>query len=207
MKKIIALFIAFAGAVAAFAQTPDEIVARMSEEMDKHEHDGLAMTVDIRLPILGTMSTETYSLGKKIRLTADMAGVKVVTWSDGQTKWTYSSDKNEIEIENEDANHPTESQGDTQMLSNITDGYDVSIKKDTPEAWYIQCRKSRSNKNKDDPKTMDLVVYKESYLPASLSASMSGVKVTMRDFVFGVTEQQVTFNPADYPGATIVDKR
>ena len=86
MKKIIALFIAFAGAIAAFAQTPDEIVARMSAEMDKHEHDGLAMTVDIRLPILGTMSTETYSLGKKIRLTADMAGVKVVTWSDGQTK-------------------------------------------------------------------------------------------------------------------------
>jgi hypothetical protein len=36
---------------------------------------------------------------------------------------------------------------------------------------------------------------------------MSGMTLTMHDFVFGVNERQVTFNAADYPSATIVDKR
>ena len=207
MKRIITLFVTLAGALTAFAQTPEEIISRMDAEMQKHQNGGLAMTVDVRLPILGSMVTKTWTLGDKICMKADMYGQEIVTWSDGKTKWTYTSEKNEIEIANEDPNHPTESEGDAEMLSGITDGYDVSIKQETNEAWYITCKKSRSNKDKDAPKSMDLVVAKGSYYPVSLSATLSGVMLTMKDFAFGVTEKQVTFDRSAYPDARIIDRR
>lgn len=34
-----------------------------------------------------------------------------------------------------------------------------------------------------------------------------GVRVTMRDFAIGVTEEEVRFDPSKYPNAKIVDKR
>ena len=49
---------------------------------------------------------------------------------------------------------------------------------------------------------------KGTYLPIQLSARMSLlVTMTLHDISFGVTEEQVTFNPADYPGVKIKDKR
>ena len=48
---------------------------------------------------------------------------------------------------------------------------------------------------------------KGTYWPVSLSTSMTGASVTMRDISFGVTEKQVTFDANQYPGATIIDKR
>jgi outer membrane lipoprotein-sorting protein len=93
------------------------------------------------------------------------------------------------------------------MFSGITDGYDVTLKKETADAWYFLCKKSKTNTDKDDPKSIDLVVAKGTYYPVSLKAKLSGVTMTLRDVSFGVTEQQVTFNPKDYPTATIVDKR
>ena len=57
------------------------------------------------------------------------------------------------------------------------------------------------------PKKMTLIVAKGTYMPVSLSASVSLMTITMRDLSYGVTEKQVTFNPEDYPNATIVDKR
>ena len=60
---------------------------------------------------------------------------------------------------------------------------------------------------KDDPKTMDLIVEKGTYNPKSLSAKLKGITITMRDLAYGIPESRVTFNPADYPTAIIVDKR
>ena len=100
-----------------------------------------------------------------------------------------------------------EPQGDMAMFEGITKGYDVKIKKETPAAWYIRCKKSKSNKDKNDPKTMDLVVSKADYMPLSLSAKISMVTITMRGVDYNITEEMATFNPADYPTATIVDKR
>ena len=56
-------------------------------------------------------------------------------------------------------------------------------------------------------KRMDLVVAKETYWPVSLSTSVTAASVTMRDISFGITEEQVTFNPKEFPQATIVDNR
>jgi len=54
---------------------------------------------------------------------------------------------------------------------------------------------------------MDLVVSKATYLPISTTVKEKGVTVTMRDYAIGVTEEQVTFDPAKYADAKIIDKR
>ena len=192
-------------AVMAFAQTPEEIVARMEQEMEKHEKEGLVMVIDVKIPILGTMSTTSYSLGDKTRVEGEMAGVRFITWSDGKTQWTYNKKENTVEIENEKPG--TESESDAEMFSGITDDYDVSIKKETADAWHLLCKKSKNNTDKDAPKTIDLVISKKNYYPLSLSTKMSGVSMNLHGISFGVTEKQVTFNAADYPTAKIVDKR
>ena len=59
MKKLLSIFSFLAFAAIAVAQTPQEIISRMEAELDKHENDGVVMTVDVKIPIIGTMSTKT----------------------------------------------------------------------------------------------------------------------------------------------------
>ena len=208
MKRILALLTACAFALAAYAQTAEEIMAKMGEVMEQvGEESGLRMTMDIKIPILGTMSTKAWSLGDKMRMEAEMMGKKLRTWQDGETEWTYDSDANTITIEKQDTSKKSEEKENMEMFQNATEGYDVSIGKETSTTWTIKCRKNRSNTNKDDPKNMEIVVAKGTYYPVSLSAKVDMVTVTMRDLKFHVTEKEVTFNKAEYPGATIIDKR
>ena len=208
MKKLLSIiaFIAFAGV--AIAQTPEEIISRMEAEMAKHdEKEGLAMTMDMKIPILGTFSSRTYTLGDKYRIEVSEDGKQTISWSDGKTDWTYSSEKNEIEIKKHEVKEKTETEGDAKMFSGITDGYDVKLDKETSDTWQFLCKRSKSNPDKDAPKKMTLIVAKGTYMPISLSAKVSAITITMRDLSYGVTEEQVTFNPKNYPTATIVDKR
>lgn len=193
-------------AFVAFAQTPEEIFARMEAEIDKHEHEGVVMTVDVKVPLLGTMSTKVYSLDDKTRMEVTMKGLRFITWDDGVTEWTYNSKTDEIEIKKVDAKN-SEPEGDVGMFEGLTDGYDITLKKETADTWDFVCKKSKHNSDKDAPKTIDLVVAKRTYYPVSLKTTISGVTMTLRDISFGVTEKQVTFNPKDYPTAKIVDKR
>lgn len=208
MKKLLSIiaFIAFAGI--AIAQTPEEIISRMEAEMAKHdEKEGLAMTMDMKIPILGTFSSRTYTLGDKYRIEVSEDGKQSITWSDGKTDWTYSSEKNEIEIKKHEVKEKKENEGDAKMFDGITDGYDVKLDKETPDTWQFLCKRSKSNPDKDAPKKMTLIVAKGTYMPISLSAKVSAITITMRDLSYGVTEEQVTFNPKNYPNATLVDKR
>ncbi len=208
MKKLIAIISFIALATAAMAQTAEEIVSRMEAEMSKHdESEGFAMTMDVKIFIIGTISSRSYVLGDKMRVEANRDDNTFVTWSDGTTDWTYDSNKNEIEITNAKPREKSETDGDTKLFKGITDGYDIKIDKETATEWHIRCKRSRSNPDKDAPKRMDLVVSKGTYWPVSLSTSMAGASVTMREISFGVTEKQVTFDAKQYPGATIVDKR
>ena len=116
------------------------------------------------------------------------------------------ADVGTVEIKNVDPSKKDENDN-SEMFENITEGYDVSIDKETADAWYILCKKSRTNKDKDAPKTMDLVVSKGSFYPISLTAKVSGITLTLRDISFGVSESQVTFDAKNCPGATIEDKR
>ena len=207
MKRILSFLVAFFGAVAAFAQTPEEILARMEQVMESYKDKGLYMVLEMKIPIIGTASTQAWSLGDKSKMVVSSFDEKSIVYLDGKTQWTISPGKNEIEITNQTNTSNSNPQGNTEMLSGVTDGYDVSLKNETSEVWNFVCKKSKSNKNKDDPKTMEVSVSKKNYQPTRLSAKASGITITMRDFAFDVTEKDVTFRQSDYPGATIVDKR
>ncbi len=66
MKRLIALFALIAWVIPALAQTPEEILSRMEEAVSQHESDGVVMTIDIKIPLLGTLSTTAWSLGDKM---------------------------------------------------------------------------------------------------------------------------------------------
>ena len=69
----------------------------------------------------------------------------------------------------------------------------------------VSCKKD--NKDKDDPKRIDLAVSKATYLPVYMKTKAKGIKISMENFKLGVNETEVTFNPADYPNAKIIDER
>lgn len=211
MKKLISFIFSIVVAAVAMAQTPEEIVSRMEAEMDKHDNsEGLAITIDLKIPIVGSMSTRSYTLGDKIRMEATNKGNKIITWIDGDTEWDYNAEKNEVEIkkkEIKDSEKSKEDDDDTKLFKGVTDGYDVTLDKETDTEWHFLCKRSRKNKDKDAPKKMELVIKKGTYMPVSLSTRLSGVSMTLRDIEFGVTDEQVTFNPEEFPTATIIDKR
>jgi len=203
-KSLVSLFAALLTASALLAQTPEEIIARMNQETDRFDKEGVSMVMDMKLPILGTFSTQMYTLGDKYKGVIDVKGETAITWSDGVTNWDYDASKNELTIKNAKR---SDAEGSMSALNGITEGYDVKLKKETDEAWYFVCTKLKTNTKKDDPKKMDLVVSKSTYLPISHSATMKGVTVTLRDFVVGVTEEDVTFDASQYPDAKIIDER
>lgn len=191
------------------AQTAQEIVDKMDQVMaDVNPDDGMTMVMEMKMPIIGTVATHVLSLGDKMRMDIGKGKDVLITWEDAFTEWTYDAEKNQITIKNRAADATSEADENMKMFDGITAGYDVSIRKETPTEWHIRCKKNRNNKEKDDPKTMDLVVEKGTYMPLSLSAKVSMVTVTMRNLAFGtVTEKDVTFDPAAYPTAKVVDER
>ena len=206
-RTIITLFAALFAATALWAQTPEEILARMDQEVARFEKEGVNMIMDIKLPLLGTYSTDMHILGDMYKATLRVKDETSITWSDGITTWDYDSSDNELTITPAKPKEETDAQSNMKMLDSVTEGYDVKLKKETAEAWEFVCTRSKTNPNKDDPKKMNLVISKTTYLPISVSASEKGVRITMRDFTIGVTEEQIRFDPSKYQNAKIVDKR
>ena len=209
MKKFLALITGLAIGFAAFAQSAEEILARMEKVMEpSSKADAIAMTMEMKIPILGTMGTRVYTYGDKSKMVIEAAGKEGITWMDHKSRvsWNYLKEKNTVTIENMKPDEKSESD-DAEMFKGVAEGYDVSIRKETDKCWYIACKKSRTNPNKDDPKNMEIVVAKGTYMPVSLSAKTSGITMTMKDIDLNVTEADVTFDPSAYPGVTIEDKR
>lgn len=205
MKKIFfSIAATFTFLVTAWAQTPEEILAKMDKAMEAAETAGLSMVMDLKIPILGTTTATMYMLGDKVRTETSLLGHKLITFSDGVTEWEYESKSNELTIKKAPAD---DSSPEAEMFEGITDGYDVTLKNETADAWYLLCKKSKDNIDKDDPSKMDLVVSKKTYLPISLSAKMQGVRLTLRDVVVGVDEKLLDFRVEDYPDAKIIDQR
>ena len=209
MKKILYILVTLVlSSVSVFAQTPEEIIAQMDQVMEKHEaKDGFAMVMEMKIPILGTFASAVKSWGDKMRMEMDVKGEQMITYIDGDTEWDYNVKEKVIKIKKRDVTKKTKEEENMKMFQSATEGYDVSISKETDKAWFLRCKKNRSNTNKDDPKNMDLVIAKGTYMPISLSAKVSGIPITMRDLDFNVTEKDVTFNQADYPGVKVVDER
>ena len=209
MRRILCCLLAgMLAASALFAQTPEEIIAQMNQATSRFDSEGFSMVMDIKIPLLGTFSSKMYTLGDKYKAILEVKGKKMITWSDGITDWDYDEPNNEITITRASpSGGDTGAEGSLSALDGITDGYDVKLKKETADAWYFHCTKSKTNTKKEDPKSMDLVVSKTTYLPISTSVSEKGVKVSLHDFVVGVTEKEVTFNLSDFPNAKVTDKR
>ena len=203
-RHILLVLLLLSGAVAGYAQTAEEILTKMEEVMDKHdESEGLAMKIAMKFPIIGTVSTKMYSRGEKTKITGKMVGRDMTTWSDGVTDWMLI--EGELTISN--AKNESDDDADLSMFEGIVNGYDVSIKKQDAEAWYLRGKKNKSNTDKDAPKSMDIVVQKGTYYPLKLSASMSGVSITITELTYGVSEEEVTFHPENYSIVKTIDKR
>ena len=210
MRKILCTFLALVWASATFAQTGLEIVNRMNEMLASHESDGNIFYIDIKMPIVGSITTKTMSLGDKARMEFNVSEIDVITYMDQTTQWMYTPGNNEVIITGATAksNNPAvDSAMDMGMFDDIADGYDISIKSENLVKWELACKKKKKNPDKDAPKNITIEVRKETYQPLSFSTKIMGVTLTMRDFSFGVTQDQVTFNPDDYPGLKITDKR
>ena len=207
MKRIICTIILALCAVFAMGQTPAEILSRMNKEMQKHQDDGLYMVMDVRVPLIGKMTMKVYSLGDKSREEARILGHIIITWREGATEWEYDSADNELTIKTLEKVKKSKSDGSMKVLGKTDSGYDFKIVEETDTEWLLRGKRNDENEDEDSPKNIDIRVAKGSYLPLGFSVKMSGTKMNLRDITYGVTESQVTFNPADYPDAKIVDKR
>lgn len=198
-------------AMAAFAQTGTEIIDRMNERINSRSGDGISLVVDVKIPVLGAVATKTAVLGEKRRLDVKMKEHNVITFSEKDTIWIYTEETNSIIISNDSvmAQSKSSNQGgmSVDMFGDLTEGYDITIKSENLVKWELACKRKRSNKDDDAPKNITLEVRKETYEPISMSAKMMGINCTMHDFKFGISEKEVTFNEADFPGVTIVDNR
>jgi len=198
-------------AMAAFSQTGAEIIDRMNERINSRSGDGISLVVDVKIPVLGAVATKTAVLGEKRRLDVKMKEHNVITFSEKDTIWIYTEETNSIIISNDSvmAQAKSSNQGgmDVDMFGDLTEGYDITIKSQNLVKWELACKRKRSNKDDDAPKNITLEVRKETYEPISMSTKMMGINCTMHDFKFGISEKEVTFNEADFPGVTIVDNR
>lgn len=191
-----------------FSQTPEEVVELMNAEIRKGESLGMSFDFVMSIPILGEFKTTNYTLGDKLKIDMSDKDKKKINWNDGTTEWEYDSEKNEVKITNAKPREKNENSGDTELVTGVNEGYDLSFDRKTDaNAWYIVCKKNKSNKDKDDPKRIDLAVSKADYSTIYMKTKLKGITISMENFKIGVTEKDVTFNPADYPTAKIIDER
>ena len=211
MKRIF-LIICFIGAMAASmnlrAQTPEEVVERMNTELRKGDSLGKTFDLVMSIPIIGTFRSTNSILGDKLRVEVMQNGNRFIAWTDATTSWEYDSEKNEVKITNKKPTENTDKTNDTGLVTSVSEGYNLSFDKKTDdEVWYIVCKKNRSNKDKDDPKRIDMAISKADYSLIYTKTKSKGIGISMENIKIGVTEAQVTFNPADFPGAEIIDER
>ena len=211
MKRIF-LIIFFVGAMMApmnlRAQTPEEVVERMNAEIRKGDSLGMSFDFMMSIPILGEFRSTNYTLGDKLKIELLAKDKKVTSWNDGITEWEYDTEKNEVKITNAKPRENKANSGDTNLITGVSEGYDLSFdRKTNDKVWYIVCKKNKSNKDKDDPRRIDLAVSKADYSTIYMKTKAKGIGISMENFHIGVTEKDVTFNPADYPNAKIVDER
>ena len=188
-------------ALAVFAQTPNEIVAQMEAVMAQHQDEGVIMTMEMKLPGMDAVSAKVYTLGKKTHTIID--GNKSYMWTDETTSWSYDPGQNQLTISPVSSSSGVQTDG--AMFSDISKDYKIKLTNESEYAWFFKCK--RIKKQKGESKKMDLIVAKDTYYPIGLSTKALLISISFKNISFGVTEDQVTFNPAEYPNATIIDKR
>ena len=88
----------FLGTASLMAQTPEEIVRKMSEQLDRADVEGFTMDLNMKLPILGTIHSHNLVFRDKLKVEASNKTMKKTSWTNATTKWVYAPDTNEIII-------------------------------------------------------------------------------------------------------------
>ena len=190
------------------AQTPEEIVKKMTSRLERSKTEGIEMDVNLKLPIVGTVKTHSKVRGDKMRSDIRKDGKYSVIWTDASTKWEYDAQGGVITISPlDDRDGAEQDKSDRSAFDSLDGGYALTLEKETDAAWFILCRKTRGNKSKDDPKKIELCVDKSTGLPIYLKTSKLLISISMENISVGVPESDVTFRPSEFPGATLIDKR
>ena len=210
MKRILCFAFALVCATAIYAQTGLEIVNRMNQRILDRKPEGMCVSVDVKIPIIGNVTTKTYISGHKRRIDVESSKINTITFMDDSLQWTYIPGSTEVALTNLPVgrSNGSDSPGmDAGMFDDIPDAYDITIKSENSVKWELLCKRKKSVKDDDYPKNMTLEVRKDTYEPISMNTKMMGINCTMHHFIFGIPESKVTFNPDDFPGVTISDQR
>ena len=173
---------------------------------EEHQNEGIIMTLDTKMPLLGTITMREYILGNKFRTEGKTLGIFATVWDDGVTVYSYADKTNTLKIKNS-SGKTAAGDGDEKLFIKVSEGYDLSIKKETADSWLILCKKSKDNPDDVLPDKMEVTVAKGTFFPISLKAKVVGIGITMRDISFGVNEDYVTFRMEDFPDVVVEDKR
>ena len=220
MRKIVCIAFSLACALTSVAQNAKEIVSRMEETFGARQQEGVSFnskwsvtivnsrTTRLRVNLLGKSSIETAQetagdmdiLTSSISVLADKTCEVLpdkTTYDDGQTVWAISNLNNEVGIYNKAA-YGYMSPRYTDYLSNIRKDYRLSILDETDDHWVIACKCKTLSKLVTDDRDMELTVSKATYEPEMLVIRDKDYYITLSDFHYGVTEDQVTYHPTHY---------
>lgn len=208
MKRLLCFAIAFLSATVTFAQTGLEIVTRMNQRMSDRQSEGMCMSADVKIPVMGTVTTKTYTYGNKRRMDVESSKINTITFIDDTLQWTYVKGSTEVVLTNLNIGKRSDNPGtDTGMFDDIPDAYDITIKSQNAVKWELQCKRKKNIDDDDYPKHLTLEVRKETFEPISMNFKVMGISMSMHHIIFGIPESKVTFNPDDFPGVTVIDQR
>ncbi len=208
MKRLLCFAIAFLSATVTFAQTGLEIVTRMNQRMSDRQSGGMCMSADVKIPVMGTVTTKTYAYGNKRRMDVESSKINTITFIDDTLQWTYVKGSTEVVLTNLNIGKRSDNPGtDTGMFDDIPDAYDITIKSQNAVKWELQCKRKKNIDDDDYPKHLTLEVRKETFEPICMNFKVMGISMSMHHIIFGIPESKVTFNPDDFPGVTVVDQR
>ena len=208
MKRLLCFAIAFLSATVTFAQTGLEIVTRMNQRMSDRQSEGMCMSADVKIPVMGTVTTKTYAYGNKRRMDVESSKINTITFIDDTLQWTYVKGSTEVVLTNLNIGKRSDNPGtDTGMFDDIPDAYDITIKSQNAVKWELQCKRKKNINDDDYPKHLTLEVRKETFEPISMNFKVMGISMSMHHIIFGIPESKVTFNPDDFPGVTVSDQR
>ena len=221
MRKIVCIAFSLACALtSATAQNAKEIVTKMEETFGARQQEGVSFnskwsvtivnsrTTRLRINMLGQGSVETVQetagdmdiLTSSVSMLADKTcevAPGKTTYDDGQTVWAISADNNEVGVYNK-ATYGCQSPRYTDYLSNINKDYKVSILDETDDSWVILCKCRTLSRLLADGRDMELTVSKATFEPETLVIRDKDYYITLSDFNYGVTEDQVTYHPTQY---------
>ena len=120
MKKLFSVIVSLVFALSVWAQSAEAILAKMEEAINQHEKEGVAMVVETKVPVVGTVRMKSLMLGDKVRMETKILGHQIIIWDDGETEYTLDAKKKELDIVKSSGVSAQDS-GDMGMFSGITE--------------------------------------------------------------------------------------